>query len=218
MEIQIKDSSLNEEALANRDTALIIGVSINNSYFKDENLIRLISWASKRSNSVYIMIPDEPAVHTMMALGYTEKEAERKSKKKSNALENKCNQIIESLDVATSVRVLRWKNFNSNIYYTEALFDLRNAYQSDENFMNAVRTTTIEVLLSNGVLAPSGEAVEIGIQFLLKELAFISHADRIFEKEKMAYVYHRDICIIRYILSDFYDFKFSRGFGFITAI
>jgi cyclo(L-tyrosyl-L-tyrosyl) synthase len=217
MEIQIKDSSLNEEAMNNKDTALIIGVSINNSYFKDENLTRLISWASKRSNSVYIMIPDEPAVYTMMALGYTEKEAEKKSKKKSNALENKCNQIIESLNVSTTVRVLRWKNFNSNICYSEALFDLRNTYQSDENFMSAVRTATIEVMLSNGVLTPNREAVEIGIQFLLKELAFISHADLILGQSNVGYVYHRTMSLMKDIIEKRHVFNFSNSVGFITA-
>lgn len=217
MEIKIKDSSLNEESLTDRDTILILGISINNSYFKEENLARLVSWASMRSNSVYIMIPDEPAVHTMMALGYTEKDAEKKSKKKSNALENKCNQIIESLDVSTTVRVLRWKDFNSNIHYTESLSGLRNVYQSDENFKCAVKNTTIEVLLSNGLLAPSGEVLEIGVQFLLKELAFISHADLILGHQSVGYVYHRTMPLMKDIIEKRHVFNFSNSVGFITA-
>ena len=207
--MEIKEYSPIGNEVAHGGQTLVVGISINNSYFKTENLEKLIAWAAARAKSVYIMIPDEPAVYTLMALGKREEDAVRIARLKSNALENKCMKIAQALGLH-SVKVIRWKDVSSNESYQTALMEIRQAYNSDLIFGAAIRATTAAVLQSGG-------SVEIGIEFLIQELAFISRANQVLGEEKTAYVYHKTMGILKDVIEGVYSFKADPYVGFITA-
>ena len=214
--MEITETSIvGQQVLEERQT-LIIGISLNNSYFKEENLRKLITWATGHSESVYIMIPDEPAVHTLSALGETEKEAQRIAQLKSNNLANKCNRIIQENQL-TTVRVIRWKDFKENASYVQTLFDIKTAYGNDVILKQSLREATTHVLHAGGTRVVTEGEIDLGTQFLFKELAFITHADTILGVQKVAYVYHRTMPVLREIVEGIYSFKASPNIGFITA-
>jgi hypothetical protein len=64
---------------------------------------------------------------------------------------------------------------------------------------------------------PTEEELELGVQFLLKELAFISEASMILSQGKVAYVYHQTMHIFKEILEGEYSFRASTGVGYITV-
>ncbi len=194
---------------------LILGLSINNRYFSEENIEKLMNWAAPAS-STCIMIPDEPAVCTMMALGKSREDAERVARLKSNALENKCKKIQERLNLS-SVTILRWKDIKTNISYQHASSHIQKVYNVDASFAAAIDETTREVLKNANSAEPSEQQISIGIQFLLQELAFITYADCFFSGRDVAYVYHRTMKILKDIVDGKYTFRAGRQIGFITA-
>ena len=210
-------SFIDESPLEDRQLSLIIGISLNNSYFKYDNLKRLISWASCLERKVYIMIPDEPAVYTLLAFGYEEKEAIRIARLKSNALENKCLSIIKELNQEDFVRIIRWKDITDNQHYLQALSEIKEAYDTDTCFKDAIRRTTASVILSNLSEQPNEAQVEIGTTFLFQELAFISYSALILREKKIGYVYHRTMQVFKEIIECHYAFRSNQSVGFITA-
>jgi tRNA-dependent cyclodipeptide synthase len=204
------------KVLDGRSQVLIVGVSINNSHFSEKNLERLLRWSSMKGSRIRVMIPDQPMIDTFMALGYSEKVATRTARLKGNALENKCHMIIgrHRLD---NVHIVRWSQLVDNSVYKEALVKVSTLYQNDLGFKRDIFEATASVLKANGVLEPENEKIEIGTNFLLKELAFITHACFIFHEQKFCYVYHKSMPILNNLIEGIYKIDVSEDIGSIVV-
>ena len=213
MEIKVC-SCIGKDVIEN-GSPLIIGVSINNSYFKEGNLEKLLLWATKLTQSVFIMIPDEPAVYTLLALGYAKPKAEREARLKANSLQNKIMQIANRLELV-GIRIIRWKDVVGTVAYLESLVEIKHAYDTDQCFRQAVRDTTQEVLSKNLSHVPNETEIDLGTIFLLQELAFICRSDVILKSTKIAYVYHKTMEVMKDIMVGRYLFK-SSSVGYITV-
>jgi tRNA-dependent cyclodipeptide synthase len=214
--MKIKETSLhNIGVLKNKKISCIIGVSINNSYFKDENIRNLLIWASSFAKSLYIMIPDEPAIHTLLALGYSKEKAERKARLKSNNVENKCVRIISDLKIK-NVIILRWKDIKVSPLYVKRLNEIRSLYTSDQFFKDAIDSTTKNVILGNISGVITNEQINLGINFLFEELAFILHSTIILGESNVMYVYHKTMELMKNIIAGKYDISSSLNVHFIT--
>ena len=162
------------------------------------------------------MIPDEPAQHTFMAIGYEEKKAENKARLKSNNIQNRCIEILKNYQIA-NVSIIRWKDIVGNVNYQNSLSEIEKAYQTDISFQEALRSTTSEVLFNSLKKMPQESNIDIGINFLLKELAFICYANSILNEERIAYIYHNTMVVMKNIFDGRYSFKASPGNGFLTV-
>ena len=214
--MDIKDSSLVGNQVLQSKKAIIIGVSINNSYFSEENLKKLLLWAWSYTTRVYVMIPDEPAVHTLIAFGKSQGDAERVARLKSNALENKCRAIIQEKNL-TSVQIVRWKNIVDSEHYQSALDVIKREYSGLNCFAKDVNETTLGVLRNAGFDNPTLMQIENGVQFLFKELAFITHSSLILKEENTAYIYHSTMKVLKDILEGQYSFYSTKNVGFVTV-
>lgn len=215
--MKIIESSDGLDDISNYRYSLILGISINNSYFNCENLEKLISWAVIQSNHVYIMIPDEPAIHTLMAIGYQRKEAENKSRLKSNALTNKCTRIIENLSQKDVIHIIRWKDLVNNNHYKKAYYLIEKAYEYDYAFRYDIRETT-RAVLDSSVQNSTKENIDTGVIFLLKELAFILYSNLILNEEKTLYMYHKTMGILKNILrGEYQHLEINTNVGFVTV-
>lgn len=215
--MKIKEYSSIGKEVSQGGQTLIIGISINNSYFKQENLEKLITWSSTHARSVYLMIPDEPAIYTLIALGNTEQMSKKVARLKSNALENKCNDIIQRLSI-DNMKVIRWKDIVPSKHYQNALARIHQAYDSDQLFAEAIFSTTSAVLKNGGTEESDFfNAINTGIEFLFQELAFITQANRILGEGKVAYVYHKTMDVLKNIIEGQHSFKADPSVGFITA-
>ena len=195
--------------------SIIVGISINNSYFKEPNLEKILSWSQCNASKVYIMIPDEPSIHTLIAIGYAHKKAENITRLKSNALENKCLKIIQGLN-SSVFNVLRWKSIVGSLAYLESLCEMNNLYCTDVNFRKALRDTTAEVVSKYIQHAPTEIEIDNAVVFLIKELSFICNSNNILDSSNVAYLYQNTMNVLRDIVYGKYSFKTS--VGFITAI
>lgn len=195
---------------------MIIGVSINNSYFNEGNLERLLVWASWHGTRPKVMIPDDPMIDTFMALGYSQKVATQKARLKGNALENKCHMIIGRHDL-DNIQVVRWSEVGNKKVYQQALEKIKNLYKTNAVFKSAVYIATKEVLCANGIDKPEQHNIEIGTGFLLKELAFITHACFMFREQKYCYVYHKSTQVLIDLIEGKYPLNVSEDIGYMIV-
>jgi len=214
--MEIKESSPAGMHALENEGAIIIGTSIRNSYFKEKNLEQLLLWANEKLRPVYFMIPDLPAVNTLMACGETKENAEREARLKANSLENKCKAIIARLGF-TNITILRWRDLVGNLQYLEAIVEIKNAYAADSLFQGELRKTTVEVISQNGSHDPTDAEIDMGVVFLLEELAFISRSTLILEQEGTVYVYHKTMQVLKDTLEGRYAFQPDSGVGFLTV-
>lgn len=214
--LEITDiSPIGQQALNERH-ALIVGISINNSYFKEPALERLLIWATSLVESVYIMIPDEPSVFTLMALGYSKKKAEKEARLKSNNLENKCLAIANRLGLK-NITIIRWATLTGSREYLAALAEIKYAYDNQPHLKRALRLTTSKVIAHALSRTPTNDEIDLGVMFLLQELAFICRSNFILKHEKIAYVYHKTMRVMKDVIEGHYYLFRPSNVGFITA-
>ncbi len=208
-------SEIGEKVIKNK-TNILIGLSINNSYFKDGNLEKIIQWSAENAKRIFIMIPDKPAIFTLMSFGYSEDKAKAKARLESNRLENKCRKIIKEKELK-DVIIIRWSDIESNSYYIEYLEKIKNLFRQNEEFKIDIENTTRGVLKNNVTDLDEGRAIEIGVNFLFQELAFISNAARILDLDKIAYLYHSTMPVFKNMVEGRYPLD-THNVGYITAV
>lgn len=214
--MRITDISPIGEQIITDKGAVIIGISLENSYFTRENLERILCWARQNAGRIYIMIPDEPAIYTMMGKGYSKEKATTKARLKANALENKCREIAVGLDIL--ITIVRWNTVTQKTSYGVNLHHIKEVYKWDKRFRNEMRNTTIEVLSLGGKIPTTREQIDIGVNFLMQELAFLVDAAHILSESSVAYVYHKTMPLLKACLEDEYKITNMRGLpvGYIT--
>ncbi len=213
----IELSEAGKKALEEKQ-ACLIGLSIRNSYFRnEENLKEIYQWASENFSQVFVMIPDSPAIHTLQSLGYPENKARQKAQLASNSLQNKTLAIAEELGIKEKLTIIRWPDLEENIHYLKSLKNLYALYQDNVTFKTDVQEITASVIGGHGTTLNEKDAVEIGVLFILKELAFIANSAEILDVPNCAYVYHRLMPVHKAMLEGKYDMQFPQNSGYIIA-
>jgi tRNA-dependent cyclodipeptide synthase len=211
-------SALGEKILESRGAALI-GLSIRNHYFRGDTIENLTQWGSCTFGTLVFMVPDEPAIDTLLGLGYDPGKAKAQAMLASNNLTNKCERAISKFGISNRARIVRWAQLTANAAYCNSLASVSALYEDNELFRNDVRDTTRQVMLSQGTKLPIDDAVEIGAGFLLKELSFIVAASEILKLSgPSAYLYHRPAPVLKNLLSGKYSFGLaSSSCGYIVC-
>jgi cyclo(L-tyrosyl-L-tyrosyl) synthase len=204
--------------IASQKGVAVVGMSPGNSYFKKETIDDLLNYCSGIFSQVKIMIADKPSEHTYLALGYSSKEAERKARLNSNTLQNHSRKSIDGI-ISQNVELIEWSNqINPNETYQRELAKINELYSSNPVFRQEARETTRSVL--EGKLKQEVEiesAVDEGINYLLKELAFLSASPEIFKAERITYVYHDRWKIYEDFVDGKFDGRKRKDLGFVIV-
>ncbi len=191
----------------------VLGISLGNSYFSKNKIQGLMQYCATTFSQTRVLIPARIMIYTYLAQGYPKREAEIKARLKGNALRNSCKGIDQMVEL--NVRVLEWEReiAKHNAYLLEEL-KIETLYRNNAQFRSHIRQTTASVLESTVQSEVNiDDAVELGIYFLLKELAFLSASPKIFGVENVAYVYHKRWDIYeRFVNGDFCEKRTDLGF------
>lgn len=183
--------------MKNRWTA-IIGMSLWNSYFTEDNIAWIVEIAREKFEAVKIMIPDYPTRYTYRAL-WT-RNVEWEISKRWNALRNRISRVL-----GDDTDVIDWKDrINKHQSYRGSIRELLQLAKQNETFRKALEDTTREVLASK--IEINSEKIQIGTKFLICELAFLISAKEILWTE-VTYIYHRPWKIFTDLISWKFDDK-----------
>ncbi len=212
----LETSSNIDEIKKGKIQGIIIGISLKNSFFSEVNIGRLIEWASTKADNIFIMIPDKPAIHTLMSFGISQEDAIRKARLEANSLENRCKRIIEALEVK-NIKIIRWEEIEGISSYNNELLKLKKLFSENVLFKNSIENTTREVVIKNTTQLDENEAIQIGINFVFEELAFIVSSPKIFNLKQIGYLYHSTMIPLKEIIDGEYKEIESTDIGYITA-
>jgi len=203
--------------IAKKNGTAIVGMSPGNSYFKKETIDELLQECTKNFSKIIVMIPNKPAVHTYKALGYTDSEAERKARLKSNALCNSTKEIISKLKETYSgeIAIAKWDSpvAKSQDYQRESEKILQ-LYENNGQFKKDVRNTTKKVIENK--MKPGldlEKSLDEGVKYLLSELTFVSAYSKFYNTD-VAYVYHNPWPIYENYVNGIYDGE-RQNLGFV---
>jgi cyclo(L-tyrosyl-L-tyrosyl) synthase len=200
----------------------IIGMSPGNSYFKDEVVKELLKKVVDMYGKAAVMIADIPAISTYIALGYPANRARRdKALPQGNALKNRTQRAMDELGYSgEQVKIIDWESeIENNIEYRGKYNEVYELYKSNTNFCKAADDATREVLeYADKEIIDLNAAVEIGVHYLLSEIAFMEFAPTYSKVDKATYIYHRNWKVYeKYIAGEFDgNIRVHLGFNIIS--
>jgi tRNA-dependent cyclodipeptide synthase len=214
----VTDISPTGKLVLQEKQAVIIGLSIRNNYFRGDTIEQITNWAKDNFCTLVFMLPDEPAIDTLTALGYSAEKAKQKAMLACNNLENKCRRIIDKFNIGTMAQIVRWAKLQHNPAYQESYSKLSQLYNEDELFRLDIKQSTRQMMERHKTKLPIEEAVAIGGQFLIKELSFITAASEILSLNcASAYLYHRQFDVHRNLLAGRYKMPIPANNGYIIG-
>ena len=180
----------NFELLQSNEHALI-AVSPFNGYFSIENMRKLFFWAQESFVDFHVFTMEEASVYNLMAMGYAEEDAFKKTKKYDRHLHNKIIRILVEIgfDLKTSQqKILPITQLYNNKRYNEIYNLCLKYFAENVNFTRDCLETT-QAMLENKVQNLSEDKLYLAVQYLLKELPVWFNTPYILNIKSSTYVY-----------------------------
>ena len=193
----------------------IVGMSPGNSYFKKGTINELLKFCASKFSQVRIMVADKPMEHSYKALGYSCFKAKKKARLSGNTLKNHSLSTISGL--VGDVKLIEWeKEIDQHASHNKEFKKIISLYEGSNKFRQEVRETTRKVLKNKLREAIAIEdAIDEGVFYLLKELAFLSASPEIFGIQKVTYVYHDHFEVFEHFVSGIYNGHKRGDLGFV---
>jgi tRNA-dependent cyclodipeptide synthase len=200
--------------------SIILGISINNSYFSRDLINSLLPHVLKNHDQVFAFIPEEPSIYTFQGLGYSRQDAERRAYQNGKRLSQWVSTHIQQPEQG---KVLKWsQDIGKNNIFSWSKLDIHDLYAKNSDFASAVQEATQEVVKEKHKKTITlKDAVQMASHFLLEELAFLWRAHEILNLDPtsdIAYIYHRRWPVFeRFVNGEFFlDKKPIPHLGFIV--
>ena len=163
---------------------ILFGISPGNSFFSESSIKSLLEYLCDISPYVYILIPDKPHKYNFLGLGYSEKDAVKKSRKETNITQNRVTRACNAFLATSSrknFRILNWtEEIESSSHYSDWQHKVNKLFNSNLQFHEQISILVENYLISR---AQSRSTTEINIHqasnYFLCELAAFSALNHI---------------------------------------
>lgn len=211
------------EILSVREHA-VIGVSPFNSYFSEDKIAALVTWAKENFDMFHIYVPDGPSRFTLEALGYSEAKARKKANRQARWLFNK---IRRGLDIAGCEEgafediILCSDTLEDHDGYRSLLDRVETACVRDPEFHNGCIETSKWVLDGriNGIEEVTPEMILSAVRYFKAELPLFMNSPALVGVGSSSFIYHQCPPFLEYLFlkrrGDIIDER--QGFVKITA-
>lgn len=196
------------EMILEESSALLVGISLYNSYFTQEKLNELIRWTSVYKKRTLAIVTDLPVMHNLIAMGKTEAYAKRKVRRHGRNMELRCERAI-SLSGSSLTQIHLWDKFVGHQVYQRGLEKMNHLYVRDAHFAICARDMTQQVLNNKLGVYANDDEVEIAVSFLLEELAFLCWSDNLLGEDSVTYIYHQEMVILSKLIRGEFDIEIS---------
>jgi tRNA-dependent cyclodipeptide synthase len=174
---------------------LLIGMSPGNGYFTEDNMVKLISGLCQYVPGVYILIPDKPHIYNFLGMGYTPKQAQKKSKKDINQTKNRLKRAVDRLvndQGVSNFSVVDWESqVAASSRFRIAIDQIMAEYAINTEFREMTNQLTFEYLIGR-VKDRTVHKIDVnqGVIYYLEELALFASQNEIFG-EDLTVCYYR---------------------------
>lgn len=202
-----------------RDHAMI-GVSPFNSYFSEDRLAALFSWANQHFNSFHVFVPDEATRYTLEAAGYSQARAKKKARRQANYLLNKIERALSKTSPKLDLSfVLTNGVLRKNNRYNVLLARVEQRFATNIVF----RKQCLECarwVLENQVeeIDTIGEAALLhAVRYLLEEMPLFMDGASIVGAQASVFCYHQCPAILQGLFEDRSDGLMDKQQGFLIV-
>ena len=201
--------------------------SVGNPFSSEENIRSVLGLVAPQAK-VRVFIPQEISHHTFEALGYSEQDSLRLARAKGQNIAHKLERALYASPFQAQRQEIVRIDWNHEVDSAAAYqceypyFD--TLYNDSESFRVAVRSTTESVVKKGaereGKLLSDAELqqrINLGVPFLIKELAFIIASPEILRTDSVVYLYHRRWPIFERLLNGEFDGNIRETVGFAVV-
>lgn len=212
----------NSREILKTRTHVLIGVSPFNSYFSESQLRRLAAWGRESFAAMHLFIPDVPTTYTLLALGYSPKEAKWKAKRQARYVINKTERALEAVGIAGANAkevILTWEKLEANPSYQILLEEVTRIYERDADFRQDCQNAAWWVL-GKRVGDPEARStvdLDLAAKYLLSELPLFVDTPGILEKESSLFAYHQCPPLLERLYRDHYRCRIADNQGFVLV-
>ncbi|AHI00829.1 cyclo(L-leucyl-L-leucyl) synthase [Kutzneria viridogrisea] len=199
---------------------MCLGVSPFNSYFTAERLLELVTWANRCFREFHVFLPDEPAAHTLEALGYPIERARHKARRQANYMRNKICRALSDAGVDDPLsRVLDSEALRGNEAYQSLHGTAEFLFHDDDQFRAACLEATNWVLdrkLPDGA-RPTPDQLLCAVRYFLAELPLFAGTTLIVDRPSSAFVYHQRVWFLERFYRGELTMRPEPGQGFLVV-
>lgn len=153
---------------------IVVGISTFNSYFSSGNLTKMLTWSCTHYDYVHIFIMDGAGIYNLLALGYNQEEAARKTHKNDKELIARVNKVIKTCNI-TNCQIIKLSELSTTPEYKSLYDKYKLLFHQEGEFYHLCLNITNNILASK-VDIITEEMKLIAVQYLLAELPVILHA------------------------------------------
>jgi cyclo(L-tyrosyl-L-tyrosyl) synthase len=212
----------NSRRLLEKRRHVLIGVSPFNSYFSEARLRELAAWGRDNFEAMHLFIPDFPTTYTLLALGYSSKDATWKARRQARYVINKTERALEAEGVSSENAadiVLTWEKVAVNARYQALLKEANDVYESDPAFRKDCQDAAWWVLEKRMGTATATNDVNLDLaaKYLLSEMPLFVDSPGILEKESSLFAYHQCPALLERLYGEHYRLRPSDEQGFVIV-
>lgn len=150
----------------------LIGVSPFNGYFSTKNMEVLFNWARDNFKTFNIFTMDKASKYNLMAIGYTEAEAVKKTRKYDRNLRNKvitCLKNVGFSEEDAENKILSLTHISKSQKYLELYKKYLGFFEQNPSFKSDCINASKNILLGK-MEKVTNESLQLAIQYLFLEL------------------------------------------------
>lgn len=198
----------------------IIGASPFNSYFSEQRLTDLFTWADATFKAFHIFVPDDVARYTLEAAGYDASRAKKKARRQCRYLLNKIQRAIANTSSHLDMSLVLTGNVLSlNSRYQTLLARVEQKFASDIDFRRQCLECSRWVLENqvNDIESIDDTALTHAVKYLLAEMPLFMDSASIVEATSSVFCYHQCPAILQALYRDKSDGLIDEQQGFLIV-
>jgi|SRR3989344_1285314 len=146
--------NINEHDFYSKKFNILIGISLGNKYFSEENIKNYLLWALENTkDKVAILIPDKiHSVNYEVKSRYSKGRAEKLALREGKKIKNFCENILSQINPEkwALVEILSWENIETDEHNNMAVV-LREEFGKNKKFKNLIIEIVKESIQSTGL-------------------------------------------------------------------
>jgi cyclo(L-tyrosyl-L-tyrosyl) synthase len=169
---KIDEQSFEYNPKIHPNTHALIGVSPFNGYFTTSNIETLLRWAHFNFKDFSIFTMDKASKYNLMAVGYEELEAVKKTRKQDQHLKNKIIRGLEKIGFSpeeAEKKILLISNLYENDKYNEIYKYCLHLFKTNPSFKSDCLSASKYTLVDKAEKVTE-EAAHLAVNYLLEEL------------------------------------------------
>ncbi len=214
---EVRVSPINEKSnqLFKLKEHAVVGISPFNSYFKEEKIEKIISWAMGNFNSVNVFIPDMISKFSLQAVGYSLERAIKKTRRQDSYLKNKVIRALNNIgfsDEEAFQNVLFISALNSNESYVELYNQCIDLFEKNPEFRSDCFAASEWVLSGMKKVSLNEHSLKHAVKYFLYELPLFLNTPQILNISSSLFIYHNIPYYIKKIYDDYSIVSSKQGF------